>query len=306
MRSTSRGLNASLGLTLLIASGLAWGDSQQPPEQPPAIERTAVPAADSDDPAPATQPKSLFRNLYRDTEEFTLVNARPRLSYHKPMYVLPASYSSRYDGSQSEFIFQLSLKLQLFKSNFFFGYTQRSYWQIYNESESRPFRETNYNPELFYRFKPEHAFCPGCGLDLGIEHESNGRAVPESRSWNRTYLAVYREGDNRLLHLRAWYRIPEDSKKTPDDPKGDDNPDIHRYYGYGELRVQQTIRDTHIAAVMLRGNLNTGKGAVELNYSVPLGDYLYASLYVFNGYGETLIDYDRSLTRAGIGLMLVR
>lgn len=304
MRWTPREAALGLSLALLIAGGAARADEQQPPEQPPATEQVEI--QDTGEHAPATQPKSLFRNLYRDTEEFTLVNERPRLSYHKPMYVLPASYSSRYDKSESEFIFQLSLKLQLFKSNFFFGYSQRSYWQIYNEDDSRPFRETNYNPELFYRFKPQYAFCPGCGLDVGIEHESNGRPVPESRSWNRTYLALYREGNNRLLHLRAWYRIPEDKKKTPDDPQGDDNPDIHRYYGHAELRVQQAILDTHIAALMLRGNLDTGKGAVELNYSVPIGDYLYANLYVFNGYGETLMDYDRSLTRAGIGLMLVR
>lgn len=298
-------------LLLLIAAAPAPAQEafSPPPEPPPldAASELAGGAATSSSPQQSEEPKSLFRNLYRTVDEFTLVNARPRLSFHKPMYSLPLAYTSRYPREESEFIFALSLKMQLFKSNLFFGYSQRSYWQIYNASESRPFRETDYNPEFFYRWKPDYALCPGCGLDLGFEHESNGRAAPQSRSWNRIYLASYVERNRTLVHLRGWYRIPEDDKKTPDDPDGDDNPDIARYYGYGELRVQRELfKDKHLAALMLRGNLNTGKGAVEFNYSVPFGDYLYWNVYVFNGYGESLLDYNRSLTRYGIGVMLAR
>ena len=91
-------------------------------------------------------------------------------------------------------------------------------------------------------------------------------------------------------------------------PKRDDNPDIYKYFGYGELRIQRKLFGDakHLAAVMVRGNPSTGKGAVELNYSAPFSDYAFWNLYVWNGYGESLIDYDRSITRVGLGFMLAR
>src|SRR3546814_10797887 len=72
-----------------------------------------------------------------------------------------------------------------------------------------------------------------------------------------------------LLYLKTWYRIPEDPKKDPTDAKGDDNPDIEHYYGYGEIRLQQELfASKHLAALLLRGNPSTGKGAIEFNYKI--------------------------------------
>lgn len=254
------------------------------------------------------QPRYLFGNLQRDADAFTLVNETPGLSFHKPMYMLPFTYSSDYRSEETEMVFQISLKQRLFARNIFFGYTQKSFWQVYNGDDSRPFRETNFNPELFYRWKPEYAACSGCGLDIGIDHESNGQEVGDSRSWNRIILAAYRETGKTLVHLRVWYRIPEDPKRTQDDPKGDDNPDIERYYGYGELRLQRKLfdDDKHMAALMLRGNPSTGKGALQLTYSIPFGDYAFWAFNLWHGYGESMIDYNHSITRVGIGVMLAR
>ncbi|HEY0973939.1 MAG TPA: phospholipase A [Solimonas sp.] len=257
---------------------------------------------------PELRRKLLFDNLARDLDVFTLVNDRHGLSFHKPMYVWPISYSPDYYGENTELIFQVGLKQRLFARNFFFGYTQKSFWQVYNSDDSRPFRETNYNPELFYRWKPDRAGCRGCGLDIGIDHESNGQEVTESRSWNRIILALYRESGDTLLHLRAWYRIPEDPKKTPDDPKGDDNPDIEDYYGHGELRLQRKLfgARNHMAALMVRGNPSTGKGALQIDYSLPLADDAFWSFNLWHGYGESLIDYNTSITRLSVGIMLAR
>ncbi|WP_051361942.1 phospholipase A [Solimonas soli] len=297
---------ALLALVLLIATASVRAQAQS------GAGDVATPAAAGEsDPAEekvrVSVPRSLARCLEHETEPFMLVGMQPCLSFHKPMYLMPATYSDRYSGDESEFVYQISLKLNLFNSDVFFAYTQKSFWQIYNASESRPFRETNYNPELFYRWKPRLALCPRCGFDFGGEHESNGRDVPQSRSWNRLYVNVFSEWRRTLVDLKLWYRIPEDRKKTPDDPKGDDNPDIAHYYGYGELRLQQRLfHADHLAALMLRGNPNTGKGALELSYSVPFGDYLYWNVYVFNGYGDSLIDYNRSVTRVGLGVMLAR
>lgn len=252
--------------------------------------------------------RGVFDNLRRSTDSFTLVSETDRLSFHRPLFMMPATYSPEYEGENTEVVFQISLKHRLFNRNFFFGYTQQSFWQLYNGNDSRPFRETNYSPEIFYRWKPEFAWLPGLGFDAGLDHQSNGKELPASRSWNRVVGAIYHESPTRLLHLRLWYRIPEDDDRADDDPKRDDNPDIYRYYGYGELRAQQLLfgESRHMAALMVRGNPSTGKGAVELNYSIPFADYAYWNVYFWNGYGESLADYNRSTTRFGVGFMLAR
>jgi phospholipase A1/A2 len=293
-------------LTRLLAL-CAVGWTAQLPAQP-------VTDADADDARQAaaatraTDGRNVFENLRRDGGEFTLVSETQGLSYHKPIYLLPVTWSRDYYGDETELIFQISLKQRLFNRNFFFGYTQKSFWQVYNPDDSRPFRETNYNPELFYRWKPEWAQAPGLGFDIGLDHESNGNELPDSRSWNRVIGAVYHETPTRLLHLRLWYRLPEDDGRAVDDPKRDDNPDIHRYYGYGELRLQQRLFGArgHKAALMLRGNPGTGYGAVELRYSAPFSDWAFWTLHVWHCYGESLIDYNRSVTRVGAGFKLAR
>ncbi|MDD3763849.1 MAG: phospholipase A [Nevskiales bacterium] len=268
----------------------------------PATAGAGGPAPDAPDP--------LFPNLVRDTDSFTLVNEKHGLSFHKPMFFAPATWSPQYEGQKTEVIFQISLKQRLLNRNLFFGYTQKSFWQLYDGGNSRPFRETNYNPELFYRFKPQWNDAPGLGFDLGVDHQSNGKDLPESRSWNRIIGAAYYETDRQLVHLRLWYRLPENEDRAADDPARDDNPDIHAYIGYGELRLQRKFFGDakHVGSLMLRGNPASGRGAVELVYSAPApfsGD-AFMMFYVWNGYGESLIDYNRSVTRVGIGLMLAR
>lgn len=290
-----------LGLMLLIASAQIRAQETEPPKDQVGSGEASTQAAAAPDAG-----SSLFSNLQRDSDEFTLVNTRNRLSLHRPMFMMPATYSPQYEGRQTEFEFQLSLKLRLFNRNVFFAYTQKSFWQIYNGPDSRPFRETNYDPEIFYRWQPRLALCEGCGLDIGAEHESNGKDLPDSRSWNRLTLATYWQNEQTLLHLKSWYRLPEKAKRDAQDADGDDNPDIAHYYGYGELRLQQLLGHDQHATLMLRGNPREGKGAVEFSYSLPYGDALYLNFYVFNGYGESLIDYKRSITRLGIGLMLAR
>ena len=55
-----------------------------------------------------------------------------------------------------EMMFQLSIKAPIWHNMFgsdidgYFGYTTKSYWQLFNDEFSAPFRETNYQPELLY------------------------------------------------------------------------------------------------------------------------------------------------------------
>lgn len=256
----------------------------------------------------------------REWRPFAMVDTEEGLSLHKDMYALPLTWAEGYQGQETEVVFQLSAKLRLFNSRFYVAYTQIAYWQFYNSPESSPFRETNYNPEIFYRIAPSNSSWKYWGADFGIDHTSNGKSEPDSRSWNRLYAAAHYRKNGLLLYMKAWYRIPEDEcpigpgglelDYCRDDSSYDDNPDLVDFMGYTEIHLRYRWMDRrrpHELHLMTRGNLATGKGAVSLDYSYPTGTKdLHWFARVWHGYGESLIEYDRSITRVGAGLLLRR
>ena len=70
--------------------------------------------------------------------------------------------------------FQLSLKTKVWQGVFgdqgdlWVAYTQSSRWQVYNEENSRPFRETNYEPEAILVFNTNYEVAGWNGRLLGI------------------------------------------------------------------------------------------------------------------------------------------
>jgi len=240
--------------------------------------------------------------------EFQLIRTGPGLTLHKDMFMLPATYSSEYNNRQTEAVFQISAKHSIFGSRFYFGYTQISFWQAYDKDNSAPFRETNYNPELFYRFKPFYYSSGYIGADLGFEHESNGQRPPVSRSWNLLYICPYYYNSNLLLHLKFRYRIPEDPKKSPDAAVGDDNPDITDYLGHSEIEIYYRLPHNHSLHLKGYGNFGTGRGGFSLMYNFPLpkSDNSFFTIRFSHGYGESLVDYKRNLTRIGAGIMFMQ
>lgn len=243
-----------------------------------------------------------------DPDAYSIVSVGRGLSFHKPNYLYPATYSPAYRGSSSEVLFGLSLKLRFFSLPLYLGYSQKSFFQAFNGKDSKPFRETDFNPEIFYRFLPKNAKAwHHLGLDAGVEHESNGQSLPGSRSWNRVYIAPFHAQGKSLIYWKWWFRIPEDKNRLATDPKRDDNPDIQDYYGYSELHIEQEVFDKHLINALFRYNPVTGRGAVNLQYSIPgPGKNFFWGLYVWNGYGESLLDYNRSVTRVGLGIQLTR
>ena len=241
-------------------------------------------------------------------EGFQMIHTGSGLSLHKEMYMLPATWSDEYNSQQTEAVFQLSAKHRLFGSRFYFAYTQISFWQAYDYNNSSPFRETNYNPELFYRFGQIPFRSGHLGADAGFEHESNGQLPPVSRSWNLLYLNPYYYRSNVLLYVKFRYRIPEDEKAYPGAPVGDDNPDILDFMGYSDVHLYVRFLQKHMIHLMLRGNPDTGKGGLSLNYSLPVpkSDQSFLCLRFSHGYGESLVDYKKSINRVGLGIMFAR
>lgn len=245
---------------------------------------------------------------------FSAIQRGKGLSLHKDNYILPATWNREWNGAATEAIFQLSVKQRLPVNNLYFAYTQKSFWQAYNHKISAPFREANYNPEVFYRWLPgddmfRRWHLDRWGFDAGIEHESNGRTWPESRSWNRGYFAPFRSSTegNSLWYLKAWYRFPENQKNDATDQGGDDNPDIYRFYGWTEAHYQREFDNHLMVHAMARGNLASGKGAGELRLTLPANEGAYFWVFsLFSGYGENLADYNHETTRIGIGVAFNR
>ena len=187
----------------------------------------------------------------------------------------------------------------------YFGMTIQAWWQVYSDKISRPFRETNYQPELFYMVPMPFQLNEGnMLLSLHFEHQSNGQHQLLSRSWNRILAAITYEKNDYVVSLKPWYRLSEEDKEDPLNPLGDDNPDIEDYLGHYELTGAYAFSDDLKLSYLMRKNWKTGKGALELNVTYPLWGRLIGMVQVFTGYGESLIDYNHKQTKVGVGIAL--
>ena len=211
------------------------------------------------------------------------------------------SYDWAENARKDEVKFQLSLAFPLWRGilgeNSLLGasYTQKSWWQLSNNKESAPFRETNYEPQLFLGFATDYSFAGWTlrDVEMGYNHDSNGRSDPTSRSWNRLYTRLMAQNGNWLVEVKPWYVIGST----------DDNPDITKYMGYYRLKVGYQLGDAILSA-QGQYNWNTGYGGAELGVSYPITKHVRVYTQVYSGYGESLIDYNFTQTRVGVGLML--
>jgi phospholipase A1 len=294
------------------------GHSQPEPAPVPEAEAKAEPQPA---PPPVTEPEPpLLSALSRHWE---LDDAAKQGAFlfrpHHPNYLLPLKYSNHPNNTPLqgtlvqpdqgldpiETELQLSFKIKAMEGMFghdnadlWFGYTITSFWQAYNDTISSPFRETDYEPEamLVYRTDYEIAGFRGRFINLGAVHQSNGRAAGLSRSWNRVYAQFGFERDNLALLIRPWYRIPEGDE--------DDNPDIVDYMGHGDLQlVYRKGRNAY--SLLLRNNFSSDNhGAMKLDWNFPLYGRLKGYVQYFNGYGESLIDYNHKQQTIGLGVSL--
>lgn len=206
---------------------------------------------------------------------------------------------------------------QPLSDSIWFGYSQQSYWQLFNGTISRPFRATDHEPELVYVFGHNRPLPGGFTYRMsgaGIVHQSNGQSLPLSRSWNRVYVMaaadkITASGNRFTLQAKGWQRLPESGGK-------DDNPDISNTIGRAELSGTWSFDTgegielrTHTLGAAFRHSLKSqGNGSVRLDYLRSLGaagSGLRFHTQLFSGYGDSLIDYNRRRTVLSLGLSLV-
>jgi outer membrane phospholipase A len=249
-----------------------------------------------------------------------------RFRAHEPIYFISGP-------TEPNTKFQFSLKYQLFSdhgmidelapfaSNVYVAYSQTSFWDI--GGDSSPFFDSSYRPEVLLQLGPRRAdWLPAVSrfdFQAGLRHESNGKEGVDSRSMNIVYaspiLTFGDAGDRRLtlneddgddffiaVAPRVWAYVFD----------VDDNPDIYRYRGYGDIRLVAGWRGGFQASFTGRLGNDFDKGSLQVDLTYPLrklavedlGMYLHAQL--FTGYGESLLEYDESDTTFRLGLSLVR
>lgn len=207
-----------------------------------------------------------------------------------------------YDKLEAEFqiSFMLPISRNIFKSNWdiLVGYTHRAWWQVYNDNWSRPFRETNYSPEIFFRKLLPHSNSKLLGLqilgyDIGYIHQSNGQIQEISRSWDRIIGRIALGGPKNLLQIASWIRIDDRGQK-------DDNPKIVNYLGLGEIKWQHQVFKGHKIGLKIIPGFKHLSGAID--YSLPWKDRLNWFIKYESGYGHSLIEYNRRAERVGFGV----
>ncbi|MCR4941935.1 MAG: phospholipase A [Campylobacter sp.] len=201
---------------------------------------------------------------------------------------------------KAETKFEFSAQKEIINNFFGFGeavsvaYSQTSWWQTLKESS--PFRESNYRPEIFITAPINFGYEPLRYLKFGLIHESNGRDGENSRSWNRFYfVANFQEGKLSIMP-RIWTRVGDLS----------DNKNIRSYIGNADIKLKYRY-GKHGFEGMFRSNLHldkTQRGAVQFGYLYEMFSGVNLYLSYFNGYGESLIDYNRHTSKVGLGIAI--
>jgi phospholipase A1 len=290
---TSTGLDANALLIEIAAKALPEGEATQ-----------AVVATEAEEGAERSIPRS------------ALIDKPPPLavSVYEPVYFLIGG-----DGGLNA-KFQISLRYQLFDGqgrlaerlpwidDIYLSYSQTSLWDL--NDLSKPFRDSSYRPRLFFSNYDLHRFLDGrlrLGVETGFGHESNGKEGDDSRSFNMLYVRpVFTLGDPD--GLRA-YAAPLIHNYISDD----ENPTISHYRGYVDWVFGIGAKGGLDFTGTLRKGTRSDYGSLELSASYPLsklsgGDLTgWLMLQYFNGYGESLLDFDRKLDsqlRLGIAIAL--
>ncbi|SEP11083.1 phospholipase A [Aquisalimonas asiatica] len=236
----------------------------------------------------------------------------PALTVNEPMYFI----IGRRDGGDTTARFQLSFKYRLLDAEsaivdaapwlgrLHFGYTQTSLWNW--SADGYPFEDTSYRPSLFWEFGSMHQLDRAGYLRFGVEHESNGQAGDPARSMDTLFImpgvSLDAFGRELVVSTRVFTYLN----------KGSENRDIQQYRGYGDLIVRYGDDDSWVLQAMYRHGTG-GNSTTQVDLSIPIRERIFARtgayIYIqaFEGYGETLRDYDQRASLGGrIGVAFVR
>ena len=232
------------------------------------------------------------------------LDRRPYFSLYKDTYFVGGTVLG---GKPTEFNsdvkFQISFQQRLTKSSLpwnsylYLFYTQKELWNVFERS--LPFHDLNFNPGIgISRFIIMKGHLIGKATMM-IEHESNGRDGTASRSWNKiswageAYISPF-----LMAHAKFWIPIID----------GKYNKDILKYMGISQAGFQARSNDDKwvldMTLVKRQGwNLNFNT-IVQLGYRINHNSNQVIMMQYYNGYGESMLDYNQYHSRIRIGLLI--
>lgn len=232
------------------------------------------------------------------------LDSRPYFSLYKDTYFVGGTVlGGKPTIHNSDVKFQISFQQRLTKSvlpwhsYLYLFYTQKAMWNVLERS--LPFHDLNFNPGIgISRFIILKNRLVGKAT-LIVEHESNGKDGIESRSWNKISLAAEAYISPQLMaHAKFWIPIID----------GEYNRDILKYSGISQAGFQAISNDNKwvldMTMVKRKGwnfNFNT---IVQLGYRINNNSNQFIMLQYYNGYGETMLDYNQYHSRIRFGLLI--
>lgn len=232
------------------------------------------------------------------------LDSRPYFSLYKDTYFVGGTVlGGSPDKHNSDVKFQISFQQRLtksvlpFHSYLYLFYTQKAMWNVFERS--LPFHDLNFNPGVGLS---RHIIMKNRligKLTVMLEHESNGRDGIHSRSWNKFSVAGEAYISPFLMaHAKFWIPIID----------GEYNRDILRYSGIYQAGFQAVSSDDKwvldMTLVKRKGwNLNFNT-IVQLGYRINHNSNQFIMLQYYNGYGESLLDYNQYHSRLRIGLLI--
>ena len=232
------------------------------------------------------------------------LDSRPYFGLYKDTYFVGGTVlGGKPTEYNSDVKFQISFQQRLTKSvlpwntYLYLFYSQKALWNVFERS--LPFHDLNFNPGLgISRYVILKNRLVG-KVTLMIEHESNGRDGTASRSWNKiSWAGEAYISPNLMAHAKFWIPIVD----------GKYNKDILKYSGISQAGFQAISNDDKwvldMTLVKRKGwnfNFNT---IVQLGYRLNHNSNQFLMLQYYNGYGETLLDYNQYHSRIRIGLLI--
>ena len=232
------------------------------------------------------------------------LDKRPYFSLYKDTYFVGGTVlGGEPTQHNSDVKFQISFQQRLTKSNLpwntyiYLFYTQKAIWNVLERS--LPFHDLNFNPGVGLS---KHIIVKGHLVGkatMMIEHESNGRDGTASRSWNKiswageAYISPY-----LMAHAKFWIPIVD----------GQYNKDIRNYMGISQAGFQAKSLDDKwvldMTLVKRQGwNLNFNT-IIQLGYRINHNSNQFIMLQYYNGYGESMLDYNQYHSRIRFGLLI--
>lgn len=222
-------------------------------------------------------------------------------SKYKPNFIT-------FGDKKDQTLLQFSFKYAVIKNqNFFIGYTQTSWWNIYNPSS--PFYITHYNPELFYLWQLDSKVLTSVTFGF-YEHKSNGRDGDASRSMDSSYVKFTKEIGHFELSSKFFGMYNLDSG----------NRDLVQYIGWWNAMIGYKFHlidhfmYESIALGFYAGGVKpdlVGRGGLsaDLTFAVPFIKDEFTPMITFQyfrGYGVNLFDYDQFQQNFRAGIVLYR